>query len=75
MHDRALVPRRRVRVAQMALQHQDLPQELDVAPRERKDAEARAQLFRAAMMLLEQPERDEQRAEQDGIARALRDCA
>ena len=55
MHDGAFVTRRCVRVAEMALQHEDLPQELYVAARERKDAEARTQLLGTAVMLLEQP--------------------
>ena len=55
----------------MPLQHQDLPQELDVAARERQDAEARAELFRAAVMLVEQPERNQQRAEKNRVAERL----
>ena len=55
----------------MPLQHQDLPQELHIAARERKNAEAGPELFRAAVMLVEQPERNQQRAEQDRIAERL----
>ena len=55
----------------MPLQHQNLPEELHVAARERKNAEPRAELFRAAVMLIEQPERNQQRAEKDRIAERL----
>ena len=69
VHDTALVPGRRVRIAQMPLQHEDLPQELDVPAGERQNTEARAEVFRAAVMLIEQAERNEQRAEQNGISK------
>ena len=49
-----------------------LPQELHVAPREREYAEPRAQFFGSAVMLIEKPERDEQRSQQDGVRQRLR---
>ena len=72
VHDAAFVARRRIRIAQMPLQGQDLPQEFHIAPRERQNAEARTQLLRAAMMLVEQPERNEEGTEKDRIAERLR---
>ena len=50
MHGRALVAHRRVHIAKMTLKLQNLPQEFHIAPRKRKNAEARAQLLRAAML-------------------------
>ena len=55
----------------MPLQHQNLPQELHVAARERQNAEAGSEIFRAAVVLVEQPERNQQRAEQDRVAERL----
>ena len=71
VHDAALVPRRRIRIAQVPLQHQDLPEELDVAARERQDAESGAELLRAAVMLIEEAERNQERAEEDRVAERL----
>ena len=68
VHDTALVPGRCVRIAEMPLQHEDLPQELDVAAGERQNAEAGSKVLRAAVMLIEQPQRNEQRSEQNCIA-------
>ena len=60
VHDAALVARRGIRIAEMPLQHQDLPKELDVAARERQRAEPRSELFRSAVMLVEEPERNQE---------------
>ena len=60
MDDRAFMPSRCILIAKMPLQHENLPQEFDVSPRQRKYAEPRAQLLRAAVMLIEQPERDQE---------------
>jgi hypothetical protein len=60
VHDAALVARRRIRIAQMPLEHQDLPQKLHIAARERQNAESRAKVFRPAMVLVEQSQRNQQ---------------
>jgi hypothetical protein len=71
MHDASFVPRRGVRVAEMPLQHQNLSKKFDIAARERQNAEARAEIFRPAVVLIEQSERNEKRAEKYCIAERL----
>ena len=57
MRHGSLLPNGRVDIPKVALQHENLPQVLDVATRERQDAKARPQFLRAGMMLVQEPDR------------------
>ena len=67
MNNRALVAWRGISIAQMPLQHQNLPQVLDVPAREREYTETCSQFLGAPMVLIEEANRNQERAEQDSI--------
>ncbi len=67
MHHGALVPGRRVQVSEVSLNHENLTQVVHVASSERQYAEAGAKLLCAAVMLIQEPEREQQRSQQEGV--------